>query len=207
MYTPEIFREKDSDAITAMIRSCGLATLVTNTSQGLTATPMPMLFAEDEGEHGVLHGHIARVNPQWKESVADEALVIFQGPNAYITPAWYATKAETGKVVPTWNYVAVHAYGTVEFYHDSERLLEVVTRLTDLHEAGRPNKWSLNDAPTNYVEGQLRAIVGVRIPIRRIDAKKKLSQNQPDKNRAGVKVGLAESPFEGDRQIGEIIPL
>jgi transcriptional regulator len=206
MYNPEVFREENRDEIAAMIRSCGLATLVTNSPQGLMATPMPMLLAQGEGEHGVLHGHVAKANPQWKESLGDEALVIFQGVNAYISPAWYASKAETGRVVPTWDYVAVHVYGPVEFYHDSKRLLEVVTWLTDTHEAGRPSRWSVSDAPAEYVEGQLRAIVGVRIPIRRIDAKKKLNQRQSAKDRAGVKAGLAESTVEQDREVGMIIP-
>jgi transcriptional regulator len=206
MYNPEAFREEDRDEIAAMIRSCGLATFVTNSSHGLIATPVPMFFAANEGEHGVLYGHISKANPQWKESSTEEALVIFLGPNAYITPSWYASKAETGRVVPTWNYVAVHAYGPVEFYDDRERLLEVVAHLTNSHEVNRPNSWSVHDAPAEYLEGQLRAIVGVRIPVRRIEAKKKLSQNQSAQNRAGVKAGLAESSFEGDRQVAEIIP-
>jgi transcriptional regulator len=206
MYNPEVFREEDKDKIAAMIRASGLATLVTHSTQGLIATPLPMIFDEDEGEYGILHGHIAKANPQWKESVAGEALVIFQGPNAYISPAWYASKAESGRVVPTWDYVAVHAYGPVEFYQESSRLLEVVTRLTDLYERDRPNRWAVSDAPAEYVEGQLRAIVGVRIPIQRIDAKKKLNQRQSAKDRAGVKAGLAGSPIETERQIGTMIP-
>ncbi len=207
MYNPEAFREEDRNEITVMIRSCGLATLVTHSPQGLMATPVPMLFAEHEGEHGVLYGHMAKANPQWKESSAEEALVIFQGPNAYITPSWYPSKGETGRVVPTWNYVAVHAYGPVEFYQDRERLLDVVTRLTDLHEARRGTGWRVSDAPPEYVEGQLRAIVGIRVPIRRIDAKRKLSQNQPAQNRAGARQGLAESPLEGDREVARIMPV
>ncbi len=206
MYIPEIFREDEQNEITAMIRSCGLANLVTNSSHGLLATPLPMYYAENEGENGVLHGHIAKANPQWEESTAEDALVIFQGVNAYISPSWYASKAETGRVVPTWNYVAVHAYGPVEFYQDQKRLLEVVSHLTRIYESGRPNSWSVKDAPPDYVESQLQAIVGVRIPIRRIEAKKKLSQNQSAINRAGVKAGLAESSIESDRRVGEMIP-
>jgi transcriptional regulator len=207
MYCPEAFREEDRDEIIAMIRSCGLASLVTNSLQGLIATPVPMFLAENEGEHGVLHGHIARANPQWKESSTSDALVIFQGLNAYISPSWYASKTETGRVVPTWNYLAVHAYGPAEFYQDRERLLVAVSHLTNLHEADRPKGWSVKDAPTEYIDGQLGAIVGVRIPIRRIEAKRKLSQNQPAKNRAGVRTGLLESSVEGDRQIAKIIPI
>jgi transcriptional regulator len=206
MYNPEAFREEDRLEIAAMIRSCRLATFVTNTATGLMATPVPMLFVDGEGERGVLYGHISKANPQWKESSAEDGLVIFQGPNAYVTPAWYPSKAETGRVVPTWNYVAVHAYGPAEFYHDRDRLLDVVTRLTDLHEAGRPNRWSVSDAPAEYVEGQLRGIVGIRIPIRRLDAKKKLSQNQPVQNRAGARAGLAASSLDGDRQVAKIMP-
>lgn len=206
MYNPEVFRETDKNAIAAMIRACGLATLVTSSAQGLMATPMPMIYVADEGEHGVLHGHIAKANAQWKESLPGEALVIFQGVNAYITPAWYASKAETGRVVPTWDYLAVHAYGPVEFYQDSARLLEVVTRLTDLHEEERADRWAVNDAPAEYVEGQLRAIVGVRIAVSRIDAKKKLNQRQSARDRAGVKAGLAGSAVEMNRAVGKLIP-
>lgn len=207
MYTPEIFQVNDREEIAAMIRACALATLVTSSRQGLLATPAPMFFAEDEGEHGVLHAHIARANPQWKEGGEHEALAIFQGPNAYITPNWYPSKAETRKVVPTWNYVAVHVYGPVEFYDDPRRLLEMVSKLTDLHEGARPGSWSVTDAPSEYVEAQLRGIVGIRIPISRIEAKRKLSQNQPEENRAGVKAGLLESASEEDREISRMIQL
>ena len=206
MYTPEIFGEQNRAEITAMIRSCGLATLVTNSAQGLLASPIPMFYAADEGEYGVLYGHISKANPQWRESLAQEALVIFQGPNAYITPAWYPSKAETGRVVPTWNYLAVHTYGPAEFFHERDRLLQVVSHLTSLYESDRPKSWSIDDVPSEYLESQLRAIVGIRVPILRIEAKKKMSQNQSAQNRAGVKAGLAESPFEGDRQVSEIIP-
>lgn len=205
MYTPDIFREEDRNEIAAMIRACGLATLVTTTQQGILATPVPMFFAENEAEHGVLHGHVARANPHWAERTEQDALAIFQGPNAYISPSWYPEKIETGRVVPTWNYIAVHAYGPIEFYEDRERLLEVVSRLTNLHETGRQDPWSVNDAPKEFIEAQLRGIVGFRIPIRRIDAKKKLSQNQSARNRAGAKAGLSESPFEGDRQIADFV--
>ncbi len=211
MYTPEIFREEDRDEIAAMMRGCGLATLVTRSDQGLMATPLPMIYSPDEGELGVLYGHISRANPQWRESagsvgLAEEALVIFQGVNAYITPNWYATKAETGKVVPTWNYLAVHAHGPTEWFHEQERLLDVVSQLTNLHEAGRAKNWSVEDAPREFIEHQLGGIVGVRIPIVRLEAKKKMSQNHPAKNRAGVKAGLGESSVEMDRRVGEIVP-
>ncbi|HEY4358752.1 MAG TPA: FMN-binding negative transcriptional regulator [Acidobacteriaceae bacterium] len=205
MYIPEVFREEDRNEIGAMIRACGLATLVTNSSQGLIATPVPMFLVEDEAEYGVLYGHIAKANPQWKDCGPEDALAIFQGANAYISPSWYPSKAENGRVVPTWNYLAVHVYGPLEFYQEPERLLQMVTQLTSLHEAGRPESWAVTDAPPEFVQAQLRGIVGFRIPIRRIDAKKKLSQNQTAPNRAGAKAGLLESASEGDRAIGAMI--
>lgn len=206
MYIPEAFAEHDRQEIAEMIRYARLATLVTGTSEGLMATPLPLLFSESEGEHGVLHGHIARANPQWKLEPVDDAMVIFQGADAYVSPAWYPTKAETGRVVPTWNYVAVHAYGPVEFYDDCDRLLEVVSGLTNQFEAGRSEPWSVQDAPPDYIKALLQNIVGVRIPIRRFDAKKKLSQNQPFQNQAGVKVGLGNSDRGEDRAVAKIIP-
>src|SRR5690606_23608682 len=120
-------------------------------------------------EFGTLYGHLARANPQWKLPASGEALVIFNGPDAYITPSWYASKAEHGKVVPTWNYSAVHAYGPAEFFEDEERLREAVARLTDLHEKPRSQPWAVTDAPDAFVRAQLRGIVGVRIPVTRLE--------------------------------------
>ncbi len=131
--------------------------------------------------------------------------MLFQGADAYITPSWYPSKAETGRVVPTWNYVAVHTYGIAEFFTDSDRLLEAVTRLTRLHEDDRPKPWSVNDAPALFIEGQLKAIVGLRIPVNRIEAKRKMSQNQPSANRAWVVAGLSESPMQSDRLLSELV--
>jgi transcriptional regulator len=206
MYTPKVFLEEDRDQIIAMIRACSLATMVTHSSQQFLATSLPMYLAESEGKHGVLHAHIAKANPQWQETSKNDALVIFQGPNAYITPNWYPSKQQNGMVVPTWNYIAVHAYGSVEFYDDPKRLLEVVSTLTNLYEAKQPKPWSVDDAPRDYIEAQLRGIIGVRIQIERIEAKKKLSQNRSAKNRTGAKAGLQESPFEGDAEIADMIP-
>jgi transcriptional regulator len=206
MYIPEAFAENDRQEITAMIQSIGLATLVTSTADGLMATPLPMYFRENESELGVLHGHIARANTQWQHPAIGDAMVIFQGVNAYVTPNWYPSKAENGRVVPTWNYIAVHAYGPVEFYDDPKRLLENVTALTNRFESKRANGWSVDDAPREYIEAQLRGIVGVRVPVRRFDAKKKLSQNRSAIDRAGVKAGLRERDESDDRAISEIIP-
>ncbi|WP_424134289.1 FMN-binding negative transcriptional regulator [Roseomonas chloroacetimidivorans] len=137
MYIPAAFREDDLPALHGMMRAARLSNFVTATANGPVATPLPLFLNAEEGPFGTLYGHLARANPQWKTPPIGEAMALFMGPDAYITPAWYATKRETGKVVPTWNYVAVHAYGPVEFFEEPDRLLEVVTRLTNLHEAPR----------------------------------------------------------------------
>jgi transcriptional regulator len=131
----------------------------------------------------VLYGHLSRANPQWKLPPLGEAMATFMGPDAYVTPSWYATKRETQKVVPTWNYIAVHAYGPVEFFEDADRLLEVVTRLTNLHEQSRAKPWAVSDAPETFIKAQLRGIVGMRLPISRIEGKWKMSQNRSAEDR------------------------
>lgn len=154
----------------------------------------------------MLYGHVARANPQWKTPPIGEALVLFAGADAYITPSWYAAKAEHGKVVPTWNYEAVHAYGTAEFFDDPARLRDAVTRLTALYEAPRAAPWAVSDAPEAFVAAQMRGIVGVRLPISRIEGKRKMSQNRSEADRAGVAAGLAESGRASDRQVAAMIP-
>jgi transcriptional regulator len=205
MYTPPAFAEDDPATIRQIVRDARLATLVTATAEGLVATPLPLMLA-DEGARGVLYGHVAKANPQWKLPPVGEALAMFSGPEAYITPSWYASKREHGKVVPTWNYVAVHAYGPVEFFEDPDRLYDVVTRLTNLHEGERPERWAVTDAPAEFIRSQLRGIVGLRLPIARIEGKRKLSQNRPAGDRQGVAAGLAESERESDRVVAGIIP-
>jgi len=133
------------------------------------ATPLPMFLDETEGERGVLYGHLARANPQWQAATIGEAMVIAMGPDAYVTPSWYATKRETGKVVPTWNYVTVQAFGIPEFFEDAARLLDAVTRLTRIHEQPRKAPWDVGDAPYSFIQSQLRGIVGIRLPISRIE--------------------------------------
>ena len=206
MYIPPAFREDDPAALRAIMRAARLATLVTATPEGLVATPLPLFLDEADGDHGVLYGHLARANPQWQLPVKGEALALFAGPDAYVTPSWYAAKTEHGKVVPTWNYVAVHAYGPVEFFEDAERLRQVVTRLTDLHEAARAAPWKVADAPEPYIAAQLRGIVGLRMPITRIEGKRKLSQNRSEADRKGVAEGLAASERELDRGVALLIP-
>jgi transcriptional regulator len=206
MYVPPAFLETDPAVLRAMIREARLATLVTATAEGLVATPLPLILDETEGDHGVLYGHVAKANPQWSLPPSGEALAIFSGPDAYVTPAWYASKREHGRVVPTWNYVAVHAYGPVEFFDDAERLLALVTRLTDRHEGERAEPWAVSDAPEPFIRSQLKGIVGLRLPIARIEGKRKLSQNRPAADRAGVAEGLAESDRPGDRAVARLIP-
>ncbi len=169
-------------------------------------TPLPLMLAQGEGPFGTLHGHVARANPQAGLHSTGDALVIFAGPEAYVSPGWYPSKAEHGRVVPTWNYAAIHAYGRVEFYEDPDRLRDVVTRLTDLHEAGRPEPWAVTDAPGRFTEAQLRAITGVRIEIARLEGKRKFSQNRSAADREGVARGLASDADPTMREVAGLIP-
>ncbi|GGF17263.1 transcriptional regulator [Youhaiella tibetensis] len=206
MYTPPAFRQDDPQALRALMAEARLATLVTATADGLLATPLPLMLDETEGPHGVLYGHLARANRQWNTAANGEALAIFAGPDAYVTPSWYAAKREHGKVVPTWNYAAVHAYGPVEFFEDEARLLEVVSRLTDRHEHARSAPWAVTDAPDPFIRAQLKGIVGLRMPITRIEGKLKMSQNRSPEDRAGVADGLSQSEDPADRVVARLIP-
>lgn len=206
MYIPPAFRETNLPLIHEMMRAAGLFNLVTATAKGLVCTPLPMFLNADEGEMGVLYGHVAKGNPQWKEPPLGEALAIFMGPDAYVTPSWYESKSRDGKVVPTWNYLAIHSYGPLEFFEDANRLLEVVTRLTDVHEGRRPRPWAVTDAPPDFIHVQLRGIVGVRLPITRIEAKPKMSQNRTAQDRANVRKGLSQSVDVRERQAADLIP-
>ncbi len=190
MYTPAHFAA-GPDAIQALLARPAASNLVTMTSQGMLATLLPFIFDASVGEHGALLGHVARNNAQWSEPAIGESLVIVQGADAYISPAWYASKAEHGRVVPTWNYSTAHVYGDLVVHDDPAWLGDLVRRLTDLHEAGSERPWTVDDAPERFVAGQLRAIVGVELLITRIEAKTKLSQNRPDADIDGVVAGLA----------------
>ena len=191
MYVPPHFVEDDKAALHRAIRETRLATLVTLGSEGLEASHVPILLDEGEGPFGVIRGHVARANPQWRRAATEtSALAMFLGPDAYVSPNWYATKRETGKVVPTWNYLAIHAYGRVEFFEDAERLRAIVTSLTQRHEGRREKPWAVSDAPEDYIQAQLRGIVGFRLPIDRLEGKWKLSQNRPEADRRGVVEGL-----------------
>lgn len=190
MYVPSAFAEDRIDVLHAAMRDAGLATLVTQTPDGLIASHVPMLLDAEPAPYGSLIGHLARGNPQAQGATGD-ALVIFHGPDAYVTPSWYATKRATGKVVPTWNYVAIHASGPIRFFDEPNRLLDVVTRLTEREESRRAAPWAVSDAPADFVRGMLTGIIGFELPIVRLQGKWKMSQNRPAEDQAGVVAGLA----------------
>ena len=207
MYTPRAFALDDLHEIHQLIQHTRLAQLITLGESGLQASHLPRLLNPDEGPNGTLYGHLAKANPQWRElQDGSEALVIFAGADAYISPAFYPAKAEHGKVVPTWNYIAVHAYGTPAVFSDAERLLKVVTALTDRHESGRAQPWRVSDAPADYIDGMLKAIVGFALPIKRLVGKRKLSQNRSAADMAGVRDGLAASADVRDQTLARFIP-
>jgi len=191
MHIPPAFREDDLPSLHRMMRDARLANLVCATAEGPVATPLPLYLVPDEGPYGTLYGHLARANPLWTLPAIGDALVIFMGPDSYVTPSWYAAKQEHGKVVPTWNYATVHAYGQPEYFDDPDRLRAIVSHLTDLHEQPRAEPWQLSDAPAAFIDAQLRGIVGLRLPIGRIAGKVKMSQNRSIEDRARVADGLA----------------
>jgi transcriptional regulator len=193
MYTPTAFVEDRPEMIAAFLAAHPMAQLVTMTDDGLVATPMPMLYEPVTGELGSLVGHVARANRQWAQASTDiEALAIFTGANAYISPNWYPSKAEHGKVVPTWNYETVHVRGHFIVHDETEWKRSLVTRLTEHHESQFSAPWAVTDAPPDYVDTMLKAIVGIELQITSIQAKRKLSQNRPEPDVAGSIAGLAE---------------
>ncbi|ANF89130.1 transcriptional regulator [Pseudomonas antarctica] len=207
MYTPRAFALEDLPELQQLIQHTRLAQLVTFGEQGLQASHLPLLLNPDEGPYGTLYGHLAKANPQWRElQNGNEALVIFAGAEGYVSPAFYPSKAEHGKVVPTWNYLAVHAYGKAEVFTDAERLLTVVSALTDRHEGRRAQPWKVSDAPADYIDGMLKAIVGFALPIERLLGKRKLSQNRSPADIAGVREGLAASVDMRDQTLARFIP-
>ena len=192
MYLPKHFEETRSEALHELIRAHPLGMLVTLNGAGLQANSVPFILdADPAGGPGILSAHVARANPLWRETRGDvEALVVFQGPQAYISPGWYASKAEHGKVVPTWNYVMVQARGTLRAVDDADWLRAFVTRLTTKHEAVQAQPWAVTDAPADYIDTMLRAIVGIEIQLTALTGKWKVSQNRPAADRAGVVAGL-----------------
>lgn len=199
MYVPSPFRENDLAVLHGQIQRTRLATLISCGPAGLRASHVPMLLDPHGGPYGTLLCHLARANPQWRSLGGDEVLVTFRGEDAYISPSWYAEKRETGKVVPTWNYVAVHAYGVPRVIEDEAELRAIVTRLTDVHEAGQSPPWSVEDASQPYIAAMLRGIVGVAIPIARIEGAWKLDQDEADADLRGALDGLRASADPRDR--------
>lgn len=186
MYVPDSFAV-DEQETRDLLLNAGAGELVTHGVGGLLATLLPFVYDADAG---VLRGHLARNNPQWQRPPEGEALVVLRGPDAYVSPSWYASKREHGRVVPTWNYVTAHVYGDLTVHDDVEFVRRVVHDLTAKHEAGRAEPWSVEDAPARFVEGQLRAVVGVELVVTRVLAKAKLSQNRPAADVDGVVTGL-----------------
>ena len=202
-YPPSPYRETRLQTIVEFIRGVGFGQLVTVGDARPYVTNVPFLLRQ-EGESVVLEAHLQRGNPQWR-SIAGEALALFQGPHAYIHPGWYETKKQDGRAVPTWNYIAVQAVGAMEIVDDPDWLRTHLAALTNANEAGRPDPWTLADAPSGYIDALLRGIVGVRLTVREFDGRWKLNQNHPEANRLGVIEGLAASHGSADREIAALM--
>jgi transcriptional regulator len=206
MYVPAHFAANDLEKVAAFVHDVGAADLVTFDGTRLVSTLMPVIWDRDAAGHGRLIGHMALNNPQWQTAVPDvPALAIVHGPQAYISPSWYQSTAEHGRAVPTWNYTTVHFTGPVAFHRDERWLRDVVTRLTDRHEAGRAGRWWVSDAPEKFIAGQLRAIVGVELRVDQIEAKDKLSQNRTPQDRARVMASLTAEPGDGPHAVAELM--
>jgi transcriptional regulator len=192
MYQPTHFVQTDGQAIANLLRRHSLANLVHHDPQGgLVADAIPLLWQPDaSGVGGVLTGHVARANPLWQQAEGAEVLAVFQGPQAYVSPGWYPSKAEHGKVVPTWNYAVVQVHGRLRAVQDAHWLRALLERLTAQHEATQARPWSMADAPADYIEAMLRAVVGIEITVTRLDAKWKVSQNRAEIDRHGVMTAL-----------------
>jgi transcriptional regulator len=213
MYQPDHFRVDDLPQLHALMRARPFATLVSSGALGLYATHLPTVLRDDAPQeapnatpHGVIECHLSRANPHWKDLAAgNEALMIFQGPEAYVTPNWYPSKAEHGEVVPTWNYAVVHAYGRPEVMQEADWLRRHVGELSAQQEASEARPWAVSDAPDRYVEVMLRGIVGFRFAITRLEGKWKMSQNREMNDRAGVVSGLGRRGEGADREVADLV--
>ena len=195
LYNPASFRRHDLEDLSDFIDAHPLGLLVTHGTDGLDASSIPFRLYREEGDHGVLRAHVARANPQWKVCAAGgECLVVFQGAQGYVTPSWYASKAEHHRVVPTWNYTMVQCRGTPQVVHEAAWLHRQIADLTDVHEGGRTTRrpWAVSDAPADFIDAQVQAIVGIELPIRWIEGKFKLSQNRPAPDQVGVVEGMSD---------------
>lgn len=206
MYIPKHFAEPRVDALHQLIRTHPLATLVTLASSGLNANHIPLHLSQEPSPFGTLRGHVARANPIWHDIASDvEALAIFHGPDAYVTPSWYPTKAETGRVVPTWNYAVAHAYGTLRVVDDPAWVRVHLEALTAHNERALAEPWRLEDAPSDFVAKLIGAVVGIEIVVTRLSGKWKTSQNQPAENQAGVIHGLRASGKAEATEMADLI--
>jgi transcriptional regulator len=206
MYLPSHFEERRLEVLHGLIRACPLAAIVTPTAGGIDANHIPVDLYPELGPLGALRGHMARSNPMWRERLEQaEALAIFQGADGYISPSWYPTKREHGKVVPTWNYVVVHAYGPLRVIDDPAWLRSQLEALVARHEAGSAAPWAISDAPPDYIERMIASIVGFEIDIRRLVGKWKVSQNQPAQNRTAVAEALAQRGGEPALQMAQLV--
>ncbi len=202
MFQPAAFREDRIEVMHDLMIAHPFATLVSSGSGGLTADHVPLVLHTDAGGLGVLRGHVAVANPLFGTSDApQEVLAVFQGPHSYVTPSWYASKAEHGKVVPTWNYVAGHARGVLRFRRDAAWVRRHLEDLTAQHEGRRPAPWAVSDAPEDFIARQMRGLVGFEIALHDVQGKWKVSQNRPASDRVGVAAGLGDT---GDAAAGEI---
>ena len=204
MYSPTWFREERLEVLQDAIDRISFGTLVTRGDSQILASHLPMLVDRTRGPKGTLFGHMARGNSQWRESdEGAEGLAMFVGPDAYISPSWYKTRLETGKVVPTWNYIAVHVRGPVVFFDDSDRLASMVTKLTEHHEAYIKDPWRVGEAPPDYIEKELKSVVGFEIQIAGIEGKWKLSQNRSQADRDGARAGLEQRGMPYDSTVSK----
>ncbi len=206
LYTPPAFKFEELPALHGHIDATGLATIVSVGEQGPLISHAPLLLDRSRGPTGTLIGHLAKANAQTRLSRLDMAAVaVFPGPDAYVSPGWYASKRDHGRVVPTWNYTVVHARGRLSFFDDPVRLLEVVDRLTARHEGQFAKPWSTADAPKEFIDAQLKGIVGFEIAIETLEGKRKLSQNRNSEDQAGVIDGLAASNEASDRKVSALM--
>jgi transcriptional regulator len=206
MYLPKSFEPPDTDTLQQFLRAHSFGVLVTVTSHGLDGNHLPFVFDPEPSPYGTLRGHVARANPIWRECESGvDALAIFQGPDSFISPSWYPTKQETGAVVPTWNYIVVHAHGTVRAVQDAGWLRANVEALTNRHEASREAPWAVSDAPADYIQKMVGAIVGIELPISRLIGKWKLSQNRSERDRAGVVEGLLREGSESASRMAGLV--
>ena len=203
-YLPKHFEVTDRATLFALVRAQPLATWVVSQSGELLVNHIPFWLDEERGEHGTLVGHVARANPVW-QALGGPSVAVFQGADAYVSPNWYPSKQAHGKAVPTWNYATVHAHGVARVVDDRDALLAILNRLTNTHEAGQPHPWQVADAPADYLDSMLKAIVGIEMPVDRWIGKWKVSQNRDAADRAGVAQGLAKQPGEAAQAMAALV--